>query len=293
MFIRYLIVTCLATAGLLAQPALAATKEPGKEAKEVKEVKDAAAATKAAFPLRSKYIDVSVIETGELVKRYDGVVIVDVRTKYEYDTLKIRDAQLIDVTDRTFVEQVRALRAKTDKPVVFYCNGKTCAKSYDAVLLALNARIPNVLCYDAGIADWAKAHPDRTALLGKSPIKTEDLISHDEFKKRLLDPKAFEAKVEGKSIVLDVRSRVQRDSPLFPFREQRVPLGDAAGLDPIIEQAKREKKTLLVYDQVGKQVEWFQYYLEAKGMKDYYFMKGGAQAYYDATLGKVTLGEKK
>jgi rhodanese-related sulfurtransferase len=290
MFTQYVIVTCLAVVGLLAQPAYAATKEPGKEAKVAK---DAASAAQAAFPLRSKYIDVLVVETGDLVKRYDNVVIVDVRTKYEYDTLKIKDAVLIDVTDRTFVEQVRQLRQKTDKPIVFYCNGKTCAKSYDAALLALNARIPNVLCYDAGIADWAKAHPDRTALLGKSPIKTEDLISHDDFKKRLLDAKAFEAKVEGKSIVLDVRSRVQRDSPLFPFREQRAPLGDSASIDPVIEQAKREKKTLLVYDQVGKQVEWFQYYLEAKGVKDYYFMKGGAQAYFDATLGKVSLGDKK
>jgi rhodanese-related sulfurtransferase len=290
MHIRNVIVSCFMVLGLFAHPVTAATKEAGKEAKESK---DAASAAKAAFPLRSKYIDVAVIETADLAKRYNDVVIVDVRTKYEYDTLKVKDALLIPVTDRNFVDQVRQLRQKTDKPLVFYCNGKTCAKSYDAVLLALNARVPNIICYDAGIADWAKAQPDKTMLLGKSPVKPEELISHDAFKARLLDPKSFETKVEGKSIVLDVRSRVQRDSPLFPFREQRAPLGDAASIDPIIEQAKREKKTLLVYDQVGKQVEWFQYYLEAKGVKDYYFMKGGAQAYYDATLGKVSLGEKK
>jgi rhodanese-related sulfurtransferase len=255
--------------------------------------KDAKPAAASAFPLRSQYLDVNVIETADLARRYNDVVIVDVRTKYEYDTLKVKDAQLIDVAKPNFTDKVRDLRKTTDKPIVFYCNGKTCRKSYDAALHALSARIPNVLCYDAGIADWAKSQPDKTALLGKSPVKPEDLISKDEFKKRLLDPKAFEAKVEGKSIVLDVRSRAQRDSPLFPFRESRAPLGDSAGLDPIIEQAKREKKTLLVYDQVGKQVEWFQYYLEAKGVKDYYFMKGGAQAYFDATLGKVSLGKPK
>jgi rhodanese-related sulfurtransferase len=288
MAIRYgVIIGLMVAMGVLASPAHAAAKEPGKDAKDGKE----AAAT--AFPLRAKYLDVTVIETADLAKRYNDVVIVDVRTKYEYDTLRIKDAQLIDVTDRTFVEQVRQLRKQTAKPIVFYCNGKTCHKSYDAVLHSLNARIPNVLCYDAGIADWAKAHPENTSLLGKSPVKPEDLISKDAFKARLLDPKAFETKVDGKSIVLDVRSRVQRDSPLFPFREQRAPLGDSASIDPVIDQAKREKKTLLVYDQVGKQVEWFQYYLEAKGVKDYYFMKGGAQAYYDSTLGKVSLGEKK
>lgn len=276
--------------GLFLLPALATSKEASKETKGGNE---AAAVVQSAFPLRSQYIDVAIIETADLAKRYSDVVIVDVRTRYEYDTLKIKDAMLVDVTERSFVEQVRTLRQKTDKPIVFYCNGKTCRKSYDAALAALNARIPGVVCYDAGIADWAKAEPTRTSLLGKSPIKPEDLISHDAFKKRLLAPKDFETKVEGKSLVLDVRSRAQRDSPLFPFRESRAPLGDTASLDPIIEQAKREKKTLLVYDQVGKQVEWFQYYLEAKGVKDYYFMKGGAQAYFDATLGKVSLGKPK
>lgn len=254
----------------------------------------AAKATSDVFPLRAKYLDVTILETANLDKRFNEVVVVDVRTKYEYDTLRIKDAQLIPVTDRTFVEQVRKLRESTPKPIVFYCNGKTCAKSYDAALHAMNARIPNVLCYDAGIDDWARAHPGRTELLGKSPIKVEDLITHDKFKGHLLDPKTFEAKIGASSIVLDVRDRAQRDSLLFPFRgEQRASLEDKDKLDPIIERAKKEKKTLLVYDQVGKQVQWFQYYLESKGLKDYYFMKGGAQGYFDATLGKVSFGGKK
>ena len=258
----------------------------------------AAAKPKAAasdtFPLRTKYIDVTILETANLDKRFNEVVVVDVRTKYEYDTLRIKGAALIPVTDRTFVDQVRKLRESTPKPIVFYCNGKTCAKSYDAVLYAMNARIPNVLCYDAGIDDWARAYPGRTELLGKSPVKVEDLITHDKFKGHLLDPKAFEARIGAASIVLDVRDRAQRDSLLFPSRgEQRASLEDKDKLDPIIERAKKEKKTLLVYDQVGKQVQWFQYYLESKGLKDYFFMKGGAQGYFDATLGKVSFGGKK
>ena len=61
-------------------------------------------------------------------------------------------------------------------------------------------------------------------------------------------------------------------------------------IDAIIEDVLAQKKTLLVYDQTGKQVQWFQYYLESKGVKDYYFMKGGAQAHFDHFLGKVVLG---
>jgi rhodanese-related sulfurtransferase len=269
-------------------PAAHAATAPGGDAAATKPK-----AASDAFPLRAKYIDVVVLETANLDKRFNEVVVVDVRTKYEYDTLRIKDAQLIPVTDRTFVDQVRKLRESTPKPIVFYCNGKTCAKSYDAVLYAMNARIPNVLCYDAGIDDWSRAHPERTALLGKSPIKAEDLIGHDQFKARLLDPKAFEAKAEGKAIVLDVRDKSQRDAMLFPFREQRVALEEKTRLDAVMEQAKKEKKTLLVYDQVGKQVQWFQYYLESKGLKDYYFMKGGAQGYSDTKFGKVSFGGKK
>jgi hypothetical protein len=32
-------------------------------------------------------------------------------------------------------------------------------------------------------------------------------------------------------------------------------------------------------------VQWFQYYLESKGIKDYYFLEGGSEGYFQATLG--------
>lgn len=89
---------------------------------------------------------------------------------------------------------------------------------------------------------------------------------------------------------MDVRDRAQRDSAFFPFKEQRAQLDEIQKIDAAIEGAKTQGKTLLVYDQTGKQVQWFQYYLESKGVKDYYFMKGGAQAHFDHFLGKVVLG---
>lgn len=247
------------------------------------------------FPLRPQYIDVPIIETAEFDKKFSGVVVIDVRSPYEYETLRIKDALLIPITDKNFATKVRELREKSaDKPIVFYCNGKTCRKSYDAVLKAKSARITGPLyCYDAGVADWARAHPEKAVLLGRSPVNVEDVITEGKFKARLLDPKAFEAKVGPNSIVLDVRDRVQRDNQLFPFKEQRVQLEEKDKIDAILEQAKREKKTLLVYDAVGKQVDWFQYYLENKGVSDYFFMKGGAQGYSDAKYGKVSFGAKK
>lgn len=263
-------------------------------ASDAKPQPPAGGADAAAFPLRPQYIDVPVLDTADLDKNFANVYIVDVRSPYEYDTLRIKDAVLIPLTDKNFVEEVRKLREKSaNKPIVFYCNGKTCRKSYDAVLKAKAARISNVVCYDAGIADWAKSHPEKAVLLGRTPIKVEELLTSAKFKAHLLDPKAFEAKVGPNSIVLDVRDRVQRDTQLFPFKEQRAQLEEKDKLDAIIEQAKRDKKTLLVYDAVGKQVEWFQYYLENKGLSDYFFMKGGAQGHFDAKYGKISFGEKK
>ncbi|MFX1517887.1 MAG: sulfurtransferase, partial [Promethearchaeota archaeon] len=47
-----------------------------------------------------------------------------------------------------------------------------------------------------------------------------------------------------------------------------------------VGKALKENKTLLIYDAAGKQVRWLQYYLEDKGLKSYYFMAGGINAYY-------------
>ena len=241
------------------------------------------------FPFRVRYPDVSIMTTDELTKRFNEVLVIDVRSKYEYDTLHVKDAVSVPLTT-SFGDKILTLRDKHKKPFVFYCNGKTCQKSYEAALLAAKARVDNVFAYDAGIFDWAKAQPDKTVLLGKSPIQPGDLIDSKTFKARLIEPKDFSARVGDKSVVLDVRDRVQRDTALFPFKEQRAQLDELKKIDVVIEDAKAQKKTLLVYDQTGKQVQWFQYYLENKGVKDYYFMKGGAQAHFDHTLGKVVLG---
>jgi rhodanese-related sulfurtransferase len=242
------------------------------------------------YPMRARYPDVQVITTADLAKEYASVVIVDVRTKYEFDTLHIKDAILLPLGTK-FGEGVQALRQKSgNKKIVFYCNGKTCHKSYEAALLAERARVTNIVAFDAGIFDWAKAQPELTVLRGRTPIKPTDLISADDFKAHQLEPKAFEERIGSNSIVLDVRDKRQRDTSLFPFREQRAQLDDAKKLEAIIDEAKTKNKTLLVYDEVGKQTQWFQYHLESKGLKDYYFMKDGAQGYFDATLGKVVLG---
>lgn len=243
--------------------------------------------TDPKFPHRAKFKQVTIMEAGELHSQLDSVIVVDVRSRYEFDTLHIKGALHIPLSKEKLPDAARALRAKSDKPIVFYCNGTTCKKSYEAAELARKAGIGKVFAYDAGLDAWSRQYPDRCVLLGKSPVVASDLISKEAFKQRLLPAQQFEALVEKGAVVLDVRDLRQRDIALWPMRELRAPLDDAQKIAAAVTEAKRQKKTLVVYDKVGKQTRWFQYYLEQRGVKDYYFLDGGAEAYHEAKYGKL------
>jgi len=235
------------------------------------------------FPGRELYPSVNVLEIDELHERLDQVVIVDVRSEYEYKTLRIKDAVNIPLSSTTFLSRMRKLRADSNKAIVAYCNGKTCMKSYQAALKCTTNNIPDVYSYDAGIMDWARKYPKNSVLLGRTPINPKHLISSKEFDQHLLSPDDYGERVANTSaIVLDVRDRFQREAiSLFVGRERRAYLDDTHRLDRYIDKAKSEGKSLLIHDAAGKQVRWLQYYLQDKGVKDYYFMKGGIAAYYD------------
>ena len=237
------------------------------------------------FPGRPKYPDVNIIELEELYKRRQKVAIVDVRSEYEYETLRIKGAINIPVASPGFSKDVRNIRGVTNKDVVFYCNGHTCMKSYKAARKAKLAKIDRVFAFDAGIFDWAGKYPEEAVLLGEPLRDTSRLISKKDFKARLLSPREFAARVNSRHgkdryLVLDVRDRFQRAAVgLFPFQEKWAPLDQKFKLGEYIDHARKNGKTLLIYDEVGKQVRWLQYRLEKAGLRKYYFMKGGANAY--------------
>jgi rhodanese-related sulfurtransferase len=243
-----------------------------------------ASAKSNGFPGRDEFPDIPVYEISQLKSKIDDVVVVDTRSKYEYDTLRIKGSLHIPVAAKTFEEQVQKLRSKTDKPLVFYCNGRTCYKSYHAVKKAMAVGIQNTYAYDAGIFEWVKAEPKRSELLGKSPVNPGQLIDSKIYQARLLDPNEFSERILSSgtsSMVLDVRDMYQRAGVgFYPGKERWVSLDDQAKLAKYLEKAKAKKKTLFIYDEVGKQVRWLQYALEEMGIKEYYFMDKGAKAYY-------------
>jgi rhodanese-related sulfurtransferase len=248
-----------------------------------------ASASKAEFPHREKFKDVSVMEMDELKQKFGTVTIVDVRSAYEFETLHIKGAVNIPLSSVDFGRRVKDLAVKTRKQVVMYCNGGTCKKSYKAVKKAKDAGVTDTVAFDAGIYNWARSNPDTSVLLGQSPMQANAFIDNQRFKTRMLAASDFEKRINGNVQVLDIRDRVQRDTQLFPFKEKRAQLDEMDRIRQIVAETKRSKKTLLVYDKVGKQVRWFQYFLEREGVRNYYFMKGGSEGYYEAKLGKFLI----
>lgn len=145
-------------------------------------------AADSEYPGRKVYVGTPYIELKQLGEQFNEVVIVDVRSNYEFKTLHIKTARNIPLGPKNFVNDMRALRKQyPDNKIVTYCNGKTCMKSYKAA----SKGIENVVAFDASIMDWAKANPDRSVLLDVLPIDPGRLISKKDFTSKLLGPEDF------------------------------------------------------------------------------------------------------
>jgi len=246
------------------------------------------------YPGRKIYLDTPYISLAQLTQEFNDAIVVDVRSAYEYSTLHIKNAFNIPLNSKTFIQEVQGLRKQQPlKKIVTYCNGKTCMKSYKAASKCRTNGIDNVFVFDAGIMDWAKANPALAVLLNTSPIDPARLISKDQFTARLLDPDTFFKQANNSNpVIIDVRDPLQRAGmPLFVGREQRAVLDDTNKLKALISQAKQERRPLYIYDEAGKQVQWLMYYLEDQNATDYYFMKGGAKAYFQGMSNDFTAGK--
>lgn len=244
------------------------------------------------FPGRKTYSHVKYMTIEQLYSEYDNTVIVDARSPYEYKTLRILSAVNIplSLTNSDFTKELQALRDKDpDKKIVFYCNGHTCMKSYKAAHRAkVIAKIDNVYAFDAGIFDWTTAYPEKAVLLEQTPVNRDLLISKEKYKQHMLPALQFINQADENTIVLDVRSRQQRAGfHIFSGYEITVNMNKKTKLKRYIAQAKKEKKDLYIYDAVGKQVRWLQYFLEQQNAGNYYFMEGGAMAFYDIPNDKL------
>jgi rhodanese-related sulfurtransferase len=244
----------------------------------------AAAHAQEEFPGRALFIGVNPIEVEELHAKLDDVHVVDVRSRYEYDTLHIEGAHHIALYDSDFVDRVESLQLRDYKPLVFYCNGRKCYKSYKADEKARNAGLENTRVFDPGIFEWAEAHPEAAVLLGQSPVPPGSLISSADLDSHMLSPTEFIERVEDQTLVLDIRGPLQRGLVGVFILDTNISMDDRDKLVEFLGRVKTAKKPLFVYDMTGKQVRWFQYFLEQQKVPEYYFMKGGMKAYFDEVI---------
>jgi rhodanese-related sulfurtransferase len=232
------------------------------------------------FPGRAKYPAAKPISTHDLHEAQEKgkAVIVDVRSAIEYDVIHPIGAVHIPISDIRFEKSVQDLAGDNPgKMIAFYCNGVTCLKSYEATIRATKAGVRNCYVHDAGIPEWAEKYPGKTLLLGK-PIddsKTQ-LIPRSAFAKKNLTFEEFKkAAAQPNSMVIDVRDHVQRSGNL-PGIEKFLTIPLDNFIPNFVMKKANQNKKILIFDQVGKQVEWLEYYLVEYGYQDYAFLKDGA-----------------
>ena len=93
-----------------------------------------------SFPGRKLYPKVPFIELEDFYNQIKDVVVIDARSKYEYETLRIKKAVSVPLalTSKRFQKKMMMLRQENPgKKLVFYCNGHTCMKSYIKLLNAV------------------------------------------------------------------------------------------------------------------------------------------------------------
>ncbi len=229
------------------------------------------------FPLRAKYPNVKYMTTEELTANYDSTIVIDVRSQVEFDVAHVNSAVNIPIAKKTFTKELEKLRAKDgSKAIVTYCNGHTCAKSYKAVIAAMDDGFSNVYAYDAGIFDWIMANPDKATLMGQTPAPQDKIIPKDDLKAKMLSWSEFSAKSgEANSVTVDIRDPFQRKEIPKIAKLRNIPLDR---LTKLLEKKEFADKQLLILDAVGKQVRWLQYHLAANGYENYYFLDKGVKA---------------
>lgn len=73
-----------------------------------------------------RYLSLTFIDTDDVYQEYlqDKAVIVDVRSKLEYETIHVKGSVHIPVGSYLFEKEVKALAEENPgKKIIFYCNG--------------------------------------------------------------------------------------------------------------------------------------------------------------------------
>jgi len=230
------------------------------------------------YPLRKEFPNAVPITAAGLLKQYDKSFVVDVRSAFEFDVVHIGKAVNIPMNNRSlFLSNLEGVRDKAStEPIILYCNGIKCKKSYEAADYAMSGGFKNIYVFDAGVITWLKTYPDRTYLLGKMPANPSKIISDEKFESAMVNFSEFKkASQNPDAIIFDVRDATQKTKLIDLANVKSIELDHVLVL---LKKNLYKDKQIYFIDTVGKQVEWLQYYLIENGYKNYHFLKGGTDA---------------
>jgi rhodanese-related sulfurtransferase len=251
-----------------------------------------AASETETYPKRKFYPQLNYISTQTLFKglekkRYD---VIDVRGKTAYQALHVKNSVNIPVNSKTFDKEILEFIKQSKKPLAIYCNGISCSKSYIASaktieIIEKHNLNKKVYTYDSGINAIAFAHNNWVLKNGEEISATNPLTDPETISKHNLAPGMFEQMLLDKSskevALLDIRFQKEKIiHKLFMLQKQtNITLNQRDKLIAFLNKVKKDKKTLLVYDSSGRQINSLYELIKIIEIEDWHFMKGGEFGY--------------
>lgn len=95
------------------------------------------------------FTDIPSISKTEMEVRGHELLMVDVRSKFDFDQKHLDGIRHVPFSSRMFMLEMESLReANKDKTIVVYCDTDNCIKSYRAVAKCQQEKIENVVIFD-------------------------------------------------------------------------------------------------------------------------------------------------
>jgi rhodanese-related sulfurtransferase len=245
-----------------------------------------------SFPKRPYYPQLSYIDTQSFSEglKNQQFQVIDVRDATSYQALHVKDAKNIFIKSDSFDNDILTLLKSSKLPIVVYCNGISCSKSYDASVKILDLVKKNklshiVYTYDSGINALAYEHNELVLKNGKPVSSDNPLIAINEIQKHTLAPADFEKYLHetesDQFALLDIRENNEKIIfNLFMFqKDKKIPLTNRDKLIRFLNKVKQDKKTLMVYDLAGRQINGLYELLNITGIKKWHYLEGGEYGY--------------
>lgn len=244
------------------------------------------------YPNRKFYPQLNYVSTKQMSDAVSAgkYNVIDSRPALAYTILHIKEAENFSAGDPQFSEKLMLLINKNNKPIVFYCGGLACLKSYKASVKAISElqkrKIERkVYTYDSGISAFAYESPGWVLKNGIEVSAENPLIDMEKIKKHAKSVEDFtdlvNADKENQYFILDIREKNQKMlSKIFMFkREKKLTLNAPEKIIAFLNKVKTSDKTLMIYGSVEKQIESLYHLIKISGVKKWYYLEGGEVAY--------------